>query len=161
MITQHQFNRHGKSYTARFGKDDTTGERTLELIPASKDGFSGQDVRLVFKSLHVERSRLGQWSIITEWHRDEHTPTGLLSPSFSRVITHVTRPEEVELFLNQFMPGTTGSILNGVVRGGSNEGDGFLGHNTQPLFDAAGAMIPDTSYDTTLAPTYDYHTPTA
>jgi hypothetical protein len=161
MIAQEQFTRNNKSYTARFGKDETTGERIMEVIPADRDNFTGQDLKLIFKSLHVERSRQGRWSITTEWYRDEHTPTGLLSPSFSRIITHVTKPEEVQLFLDNFMPQTTGSILNGVVRGGSNEGDGFLGHNTQPLFGADGLRVPDTSYDTTLAPSYDYHTPIA
>jgi len=159
MVTEELFTRYNENYIARYGKegDGDNTIRVLEVLKVNIDPTKGLYTKLVFESLFVERDELGTFSITTTWREEKYTSSGYHPASETRRIKHKTKPIEVELFLDMFLPATTSNLVNGIVRGGSYEGDGFLGFNQQPLFNASGIRIDDSNYDTSIAPTRDYH----
>jgi hypothetical protein len=148
-----------RHYTAQLGKDEQGHWLPIQVTPQEADAFSGQQRQLTFKSLHVESDREGNVRITTEFFDDQFTPTGLHAPSFSRVISHQTKESEAQGFFDALRGMLERNILNALVAGGRQEGDGFLGHPHNRLFDAAGVRVPDTDATTTALPTFDYHTP--
>ncbi|NEM96165.1 hypothetical protein [Pontibacter burrus] len=159
-MAQEQFTRtnaqgEAKHYTAQFGKDEQGNWLPIQLIPQEADSFSGQQRKLTFKSLHVESDREGNITIRTEFYDDQFTPTGLLSPSFSRVISENTRGDEAQFFFDQLRSQLEKNILNILAAGGAYEGSGFLGHPHNRFFDAQGNR--NALEDVNALPTYDYH----
>jgi hypothetical protein len=145
-----------KQYTAQFGKDEQGNWLPIKLTHSEVNSFSGQPVAQTFKSLHIESDREGNITITTEFFEDQFTPSGLLSPSFSRTISERTKDAEAQYFFAQLRGMLEKNILNLLAAGGSYEGSGFLGHPNNRFFKPDGSANngPETE---TIVPSFNYH----
>jgi hypothetical protein len=155
MITQHTKKYNGKAYTFTTGIEN--GKAPIAIIPGQVHGRTGQEYKLVFKSLFIQGDTQDAGNpiyAVTEWEEQHFDNNGNKIASYTKTEQHRTNDAEFPVFIANILPLLQGSIYNGPVRGGVNADSAFLGYNTKPAFGANGAFIPD---EITEAPTYDYH----
>jgi hypothetical protein len=157
MITEDRFTRNNKAYTALTGIAE--GKAPNCFIPDDVHERTQQPYKLVLESINIscDIHQQGQpVSMVATWAQIHYDNAGNVIASYTHKEPHTLTPEEVQEFTQGFLPMLQPSIYNGAIRGGKSEHGILLGHNTQPLFDATGARIADSAYDTTSAPDYGY-----
>lgn len=154
MIQQETFTRGNKQYTANYGTD-AAGNYQLWIDEADLHDSTQQPVRHIPELINIsfsDQTGNGTLSgIKTTWKKQLIGNSGAPIPGTGATqIMQTNKADKID-FAVMFGEVFQKFIANGLVRS-------ILGHNYQPLFDAAGARIADTNYDTTLKPTNDYQT---
>jgi hypothetical protein len=154
MIQQQTFTRGNKQYTANFGTDEA-GNFQLWIDETDLHASTQQPVRLVPEKIEIGFSEAdGKGTLLnirTSWKKVLLGNSGNPIPGTGGNELINTNKVDKADFAAMFGEAFQKFMLNGVVRS-------TLGHNYQPLFDAAGARVPDANYDTTLEPTNNYQT---
>lgn len=154
MIEQEIFTRGGKQYTANYGTD-ADGNYQLWIDETNLHESTQQPVRHVPEMINISFSDTtgnGTLSgINTTWKKVLIGNSGVPIPGTGGVQMMQTNKTDKVNFSAMFGDVFQKFVANGLIRA-------LFGHNYQPLFDGAGARIPDTAYDTTVAPTNNYQT---
>lgn len=157
MIQQETFTRGSKQYTANFGTD-VAGEFQLWIDEADLHASTQQPVRHVPELINISfeqtEGKGTLTSIRTTWKKVLVGNSGKPIPGTGGPAPMVTNKTDMADFAAMFGEPIQKFMTNGIIRS-------IFGHNNQPLFDAAGARIPDASYDTTLEPTHNYNSTNA
>lgn len=153
MINTLQFTRGSKQKTANVGLNET-GKTRCYIEEAELHPVMGQAIRKFPKRIIIdfdETEGVGEaTSIQTIWRDALISTTGKPIPGTGGEKKMWSNEKDKDAFFQAFSQALI-NIVNGEIRS-------IEGHNRQPLFDAVGNRIPDSVYDTTAAPTFDYST---
>lgn len=154
MIQQETFTRSGKQYTANYGTD-VAGNYQLWIDETDLHASTQQPVRHIPELIDIsfsDQAGKGTLSgIKTTWKKVLVGNSGTPIPGTGGSQMMQTNKADKVDFAVMFGDAFQKFMTNGLVRS-------IFGHNTQPLFDSAGARIDDAFYDTTSAATNDYQT---
>jgi hypothetical protein len=154
MINSQIFTRGNKQYTANWGTDEG-GRFQLWIDEADLHESTQQPVRHIPEQIGIDfditQGKGSLSSIRTRWKKVLISNSGVPIAGTGGPEGMSTNKTDLTGFASIFGDAFQKFMVNGLVRS-------IFGHNYQPLFDAQGGVIPDTSYDTTLAPTNDYQT---
>jgi hypothetical protein len=149
MIQQETFRRFAKNATAYLGQAAPHTPCYCYVEQTEADLDSGQTViygleKLLVTTTHAGDGKTYVAGIRTYWRRYLRYNTGAVIATDQIEEDHWTNQKDLQDFFNMFANPILRFMLNGLVRAIS-----FFGKNNyQPLFDATGARIPDTAYNT-------------
>jgi hypothetical protein len=154
MIQTQTFTRGNKQYTANYGTD-AAGNFQLWIDETDLHESTQQPVRHIPEKIEIDFEQAEGKGLLngirTTWKKVLVGNSGKPIPGTGGPAPMRTNKTDLADFAAMFGDAFQKFMVNGLVRS-------KFGHNYQPLFDAAGAVIPDTSYDTTAAPTNNYQT---